>query len=96
VPIWGCRGDRGQHRRDRDATLKGEVTVERGDVMRGVGRALADLGKAGAVDSTAGRAGAHRVAESLVATPPRVDAVIVARHTGAARYRLARSRRVEP
>lgn len=64
------------------ATLKGEVTVERGDVMRGVGRALADLGKAGSVDSTAAARIRIAVAESLVATPPRVDAVVVARHTG--------------
>ena len=64
------------------ATLKGEVTVERGDVMRGVGRALADLGKAGVVDSTASARIRIAVAESLVATPPRVDAVVVARHTG--------------
>ncbi|KPF78935.1 acetyl-CoA synthetase [alpha proteobacterium AAP81b] len=61
-------------------TLKGEVTVERGDVMRGVGRALADLGKAGTVD--AGLAARIRiaVAEALVATPPRVEAVIVVAH----------------
>ena len=64
------------------ATLQGEVTVERGDVMRGVGRALADLGKAGVVDSTAAARIRIAVAESLVATPPRVDAVVVARHTG--------------
>ena len=64
------------------ATLKGEVTVERGDVMRGVGRALAELGKAGAVDSTLAARIRIAVAESLVATPPRVEAVIVARHTG--------------
>ena len=64
------------------ATLQGEVTVERGDVMRGVGRALAELGKAGMVDSAAAARIRIAVAESLVATPPRVDAVIVARHTG--------------
>ncbi len=64
------------------ATLKGEVTVERGDVMRGVGRALVELGKAGAVDSSASARIRIAVAESLVATPPRVDAVVVARHTG--------------
>jgi acrylyl-CoA reductase (NADPH)/3-hydroxypropionyl-CoA dehydratase/3-hydroxypropionyl-CoA synthetase len=64
------------------ATLKGEVTVERGDVMRGVGRALAELSKAGAVTSTASARIRIAVAESLVATPPRVDAVVVARHTG--------------
>ena len=64
------------------ATLKGEVTVERGDVMRGVGRALAELGKAGTVDSSASARIRIAVAEALVATPPRVDAVVVVRHTG--------------
>ncbi len=64
------------------ATLKGEVTVERGDVMRGVGRALAELGKAGQVDSTASARIRIAVAEALVATPPRVEAVVVARHAG--------------
>ncbi len=61
--------------------LAGEVTVERGDVMRGLGRALAELGKAGAVD--AGQSARIRIAiaEALVATPPRVEAVIVANHT---------------
>jgi acrylyl-CoA reductase (NADPH)/3-hydroxypropionyl-CoA dehydratase/3-hydroxypropionyl-CoA synthetase len=65
-------------------TLKGEVTVERSDAMRGVGRALVSLGKAGRLDS----AGAARVriaaASALVETPPRVDAVIVCRHVGVA------------
>ncbi len=63
------------------ATLAGEVTVERGDVMRGVGRALAALGKAGEIDAGAAARIRIAVAESLVATPPRVEAVIVARHT---------------
>ncbi|WP_448581963.1 AMP-binding protein [Thermaurantiacus sp.] len=62
------------------ATLAGEVTVERADAMRGVGRALAALGKEGRLDS----AGAAKVriaaASALVATPPRVEAVIVCRH----------------
>jgi acrylyl-CoA reductase (NADPH)/3-hydroxypropionyl-CoA dehydratase/3-hydroxypropionyl-CoA synthetase len=63
-------------------TLAGEITVERSDVMRGVGQALAALGKAGRL----GPADAARVriaiASSLVAAPTRVDAVIVVRHTG--------------
>ncbi|MBX9796709.1 MAG: AMP-binding protein, partial [Sphingomonas sp.] len=62
-------------------TLAGEVTVERADVMRGVGRALTQLGKDGRIDA----AGAARVrlaiAQSLVSLPPRVDTVIVVRHT---------------
>ncbi len=63
-------------------TLKGEVTVERSDVMRGVGRALADLGKAGKLDAAAAAKVRIAVAEALVATPPRVDRVVVVRHTG--------------
>ena len=64
------------------ATLKGEVTVERSDVMRGVGRALADLGKAGRLDAAAAAKVRIAVAEALVATPPRVEKVVVVRHTG--------------
>ncbi len=63
-------------------TLAGEVTVERGDVMRGVGRALAELGKDGRVDSEGSARIRIAVAEALVETPPRVQAVVVARHTG--------------
>jgi acrylyl-CoA reductase (NADPH)/3-hydroxypropionyl-CoA dehydratase/3-hydroxypropionyl-CoA synthetase len=61
-------------------TLSGEVTVERGDIMRGVGRALAELGKAGTADAALAARVRIAVAEALVATPERVDAVIVARH----------------
>ena len=64
--------------------LAGEVTVQRSDAMRGVGRALAELGRQGVLDV----AGASRVrtaiAEALVATPPRVSAVVVVRHTAQA------------
>ena len=62
-------------------TLKGEVTVERSDVMRGVGRALADLGKSGRLDAAGAAKVRIAVAEALVATPPRVDKVVVVRHT---------------
>ncbi len=59
-----------------DRSLKGETTVERSDVMRGVGRALADLNMP--ADRAAGvRA---RIAEALVNSPARVDTVIVERH----------------
>ncbi|MBV8971723.1 MAG: AMP-binding protein, partial [Sphingomonadaceae bacterium] len=63
------------------ATLTGEVTVERSDVMRGVGRALAELGQSG-LDAAAAARIRIAVAEALVATPPRVDKVIVVRHVG--------------
>ena len=57
--------------------LKGEVTIERSDVMRGVGRALASLGLDAAESSRVRIA----VASALVDAPPRVDAVVVVRHT---------------
>jgi acrylyl-CoA reductase (NADPH)/3-hydroxypropionyl-CoA dehydratase/3-hydroxypropionyl-CoA synthetase len=58
--------------------LAGEVTVERSDVMREVGRRLADF--AGAVEPA--RAARLRIAlaSALVGTPPRVEAVVVVRH----------------
>ena len=64
------------------ATLAGETTVERSDVMRGVGRALAALGKAGRLGAADAARVRIAVAQALVAMPPRVDAVIVVRHTG--------------
>ncbi len=65
-----------------ETTLTGEITVERGDVMRGVGRALAELTKSNAVDSAAAARIRIAVAEALVTTPSRVDAVVVVRHVG--------------
>jgi acrylyl-CoA reductase (NADPH)/3-hydroxypropionyl-CoA dehydratase/3-hydroxypropionyl-CoA synthetase len=64
-----------------DDALAGEVTVLRGDVMRGVGHGLRELSRAGALDAAAAAALRTAVAEALVATPPRVDAVVVVRHT---------------
>ncbi|WP_420392142.1 AMP-binding protein [Acuticoccus sp.] len=62
--------------------LTGEVTVERSDVMRGVGRALSELGQDRAMTPEAAATVRIAVAERLVASPPRVDAVVVVRHTG--------------
>ncbi len=69
--------------RIRDAVsdaVAGETTVERSDVMRGVGRALAAL----TADQSMTAADASRIrteiAEAIVASPPRVEAVIVERH----------------
>ena len=59
-----------------DTALKGETTVERSDVMRGVGRALA----AGAVDVADASKVRTDIAEALVTAPTRVDTVIVERH----------------
>jgi acrylyl-CoA reductase (NADPH)/3-hydroxypropionyl-CoA dehydratase/3-hydroxypropionyl-CoA synthetase len=67
-----------------DDTLAGEVTVQRSDAMRGVGRALRELGRQGRLDAAAASRLRTAVAEALVATPPRVDAVVVVRHTAQA------------
>ncbi|NTW97989.1 MAG: AMP-binding protein, partial [Oscillochloris sp.] len=67
-----------------------EITVERADVMRGVGLGLARL-----ADLDAGLQSQLRtaVAQALVAAPPRVDAVVVVRHTGQEiRWRADRDR----
>ena len=63
------------------ATLAGEVTVERSDAMRGVGRALTELGRAGRIDAAAAAKLRIAAASALVAAPPRVEAVVVVRHT---------------
>ena len=60
------------------ADLAGEITVERADVMRGVGRGLAAVADLAAPQKAAVRTA---VAGALVETPPRVEAVIVVRHT---------------
>jgi acrylyl-CoA reductase (NADPH)/3-hydroxypropionyl-CoA dehydratase/3-hydroxypropionyl-CoA synthetase len=67
-----------------DDTLAGEVTVQRSDAMRGVGRALRDLGRGGRLNAAQASRVRTAVAEALVATPPRVEAVIVVRHTAQA------------
>jgi acrylyl-CoA reductase (NADPH)/3-hydroxypropionyl-CoA dehydratase/3-hydroxypropionyl-CoA synthetase len=62
-----------------DAALAGEITVERSDVMRGVGAALAKLRDLDAAVQAKVRT---TLAQALVESPPRVDAVVVVRHTG--------------
>ena len=64
-----------------DEALDGEVTVVRGDVMRGVGHALRELSRSGALDAAGAAELRTAMAEALVATPPRVEAVVVVRHT---------------
>lgn len=65
--------------------LAGEVTVERSDVMRGVGSALASLaeGETEAEPMSARQAAQLRIAiaGALVDSPARVEAVIVVKHT---------------
>jgi len=65
-------------------TLAGEVTVERSDVMRGVGKALADMGQTGSINAEQAARLRIAAAAALVDSPDRVEAVIVAKHTGQA------------
>lgn len=62
--------------------LAGEITVDRSDVMRGVGKALIQLGAEGRISSADAARVRIAIASSLVTLPPRVEAVIVCRHTG--------------
>jgi acrylyl-CoA reductase (NADPH) / 3-hydroxypropionyl-CoA dehydratase / 3-hydroxypropionyl-CoA synthetase len=61
--------------------LSGEITVDRSDVMRGVGRALINLGAEGRISTADAARVRIAIASSLVTLPPRVEAVIVCRHT---------------
>jgi acrylyl-CoA reductase (NADPH) / 3-hydroxypropionyl-CoA dehydratase / 3-hydroxypropionyl-CoA synthetase len=65
-----------QHVRE---AIKDDITVERSDVMRGVGMALAQLTELDAATQSQVRT---TIAQALVASPQRVDAVVVVRHTG--------------
>jgi acrylyl-CoA reductase (NADPH)/3-hydroxypropionyl-CoA dehydratase/3-hydroxypropionyl-CoA synthetase len=69
---------------DVTRTLAGEITVERSDVMRGVGRALAALVDAGALDAATASAARTGCARALVGVTSDVDHVVVVRHTGQA------------
>lgn len=60
-------------------TIAEDITVERSDVMRGVGRALDQMTTVDAATQSHVRTS---IAQALVASPPRVDAVVVIRHTG--------------
>ncbi|HWZ59708.1 MAG TPA: AMP-binding protein [Gemmatimonadaceae bacterium] len=59
------------------AAVADEITLERRDVMRGIGRALDEMGLDAAHASRIRTA----VAQALVESPPRVEAVVVVRHT---------------
>lgn len=63
------------------AAVANEITLERSDVMRGVGRAIESL--AGLSSSEASRI-RTAIASALVETPPRVDVVVVVRHAAQA------------
>ena len=62
--------------------LAGELTVERSEVMRGVGRGLAALTKDGRIEPGEAARARVSIAEALVSAPPRVETVIVVRHAG--------------
>lgn len=64
--------------------LAGEITVERSDVMRGVGRALAILVDGGVLDAAAASATRTACARALVSVTSDVETVVVVRHTGQA------------
>lgn len=65
--------------------LDGEVTVERSDVMRGVGKALTAIasGETGGGNMTPRQSAQLRIAiaSALVDSPQRVEAVVVVKHT---------------
>jgi acrylyl-CoA reductase (NADPH)/3-hydroxypropionyl-CoA dehydratase/3-hydroxypropionyl-CoA synthetase len=64
--------------------VAGEITVERSDVMRGVGRALAELTGSGALGAAAGAQVRTTLARALVEVQSAVETVVVVRHTGQA------------
>ena len=65
-----------------DETLLGEITVQRSDVMRGVGRALQTLSEAHQLSASEASRVRTAIAAALVSTPPRVDVVVVVKHSG--------------
>lgn len=66
------------------AAVEGEITVERQDVMRGVGMALRELGEEGRLDPAAAAAIRTAAARALVEARTDVERVVVIRHTGQA------------
>lgn len=64
--------------------LSGEITVERSDVMRGVGRALAAHVDSGVLDAASASAARTGCARALVGVTSAVEHVVVVRHTGQA------------
>lgn len=84
--------DAARIRRAVDETLAGEVTVERSDVMRGVGRALTEMGQTGSISAEQAARLRIAAAAALVDSPPRADTVIVVRHTGQAELNWTASR----
>jgi acrylyl-CoA reductase (NADPH)/3-hydroxypropionyl-CoA dehydratase/3-hydroxypropionyl-CoA synthetase len=56
-----------------DEALAGEVTVERSDVMRGVGRALSDMGQTGSINAEQAARLRIAAAAALVDSPDRAS-----------------------
>ncbi|MCU0976539.1 MAG: AMP-binding protein [Steroidobacteraceae bacterium] len=71
--------------------VAGEITLDRSDVMRGIGGALEAIPGLPPADASRIRTA---IASALVTTPPRVEAVVVVRHTGQAdlSWRVERDR----
>lgn len=65
-----------------DDTLVSEITVQRSDVMRGVGRALKTLSESRDFSASDASRVRTAIAAALVSVPPRVDAVVVVKHCG--------------
>jgi acrylyl-CoA reductase (NADPH)/3-hydroxypropionyl-CoA dehydratase/3-hydroxypropionyl-CoA synthetase len=61
--------------------VAGEITVERSDFMRGVGRALQALSGSAALNAQEASRIRTGIARALVDAPPRVAAVVVVRYT---------------
>ena len=61
--------------------VQNEITLERSDLMRGIGRALGAIAGLAAADASRIRTA---IASALVQTPPRVDTVVVVRHAAQA------------
>ncbi len=64
--------------------VAGEITVERSDVMRGVGRALAAFTEQGTGDAAWASRARTTIAQALVDVTSAVERVVVVRHTGQA------------
>jgi acrylyl-CoA reductase (NADPH)/3-hydroxypropionyl-CoA dehydratase/3-hydroxypropionyl-CoA synthetase len=74
--------------------VAGEITVERSDFMRGVGRALQELSGRGALNPMEASRIRTGIARALVDAPARVSAVVVVRYTAQPnlRWRAERDR----
>jgi len=69
---------------DAGTAVAGEITAERSDIMRGVGRALAVLTDEGTLTATAASRVRTTLAQALVDVATDVTTVVVIRHTGQA------------